>query len=383
MYVVYLYDDYQEELKKGTSSMFLLNRSYLYKFDWISFFATFFLGLTGLFFVMSSTYMPEDPYSIFFKKQAFGLIAGFIIYLTFCFLDYRTLMRYGYFAYFGVLLLLIFTIIKGSIGMGAQRWINLGFIKLQPSELSKLFLPAFISYYFYTHHDKHKTIGDFMPIICILLCTFTLVLKQPDLGTAIIIVVSGAILLMHAEFPKRWFIGIMLLGVISAPLSWRILKPYQKKRIMVFLGHGDAHKERYQIEQSKIAIGSGGYFGKGYCKGTQNIFQFLPESRTDFIFAVIAEEWGFFGALFILLLFLTLVLRLLYITNIIIDPNIQLLALGLSMHIILSIFINIFMVIDLLPIVGSPLPLMSYGLSNLWVVLASLGWVNGIAMRQG
>ncbi len=363
--------------------MFLLNRPYLNNFDWISFFATFFLGLVGLFFVMSSTYMPEAPYSIFFKKQAFGLIAGSVIYFIFCFFDYRTLMRYGYFAYFGVLLLLIFTIIKGSIGMGAQRWINLGFIKLQPSELSKLFLPAFISYYFYTHHDKQKKMRDFMPLLGTLLITVVLILKQPDLGTGILILLSGTLLLLYAGFERKWFTAILLLGIISAPLSWRMLKPYQKKRVMVFLGHGDIHKERYQIEQSKIAIGSGGAFGKGYCKGTQNIFQFLPESRTDFIFAVVAEEWGFFGSLLILLIYLILSLRLLYITTIINNKNIQLLAFGLSIHIISSIFINIFMVIGLLPIVGIPLPLMSYGLSNLWVVLASLGWVNGIAMRRG
>lgn len=362
--------------------MFLLNRTYLRNFDWISFAMTITLAAIGLFFVMSATYMPDMPYSTFFKKQAFGLLSGLAIYGTFCFLDHRTLMRYGYFAYFGVIILLIFTILKGTMGMGAQRWINLGVVKLQPSELCKLFLPAFISYYFYTNHDKRKKMHDFAPIIGVLLLTFVLVLKQPDLGTAIIIALSGTLLLMHAGFPKKWFILILCLGVVSAPCLWHTLKPYQKQRIMVFFGHGDAHKERYQIEQSKIAIGSGGYFGKGYCKGTQNIFQFLPESRTDFIFAVIAEEWGFFGALFIVLLYLILSLRLLSITSTIPDQNIQLLAFGLIIHIILSACINIFMVIGLLPIVGIPLPLMSYGLSNLWVVLASLGWFNGIAMRR-
>lgn len=362
--------------------MLSLKRNFTLHFDWISFCITISLGLIGLFFVMSATYMPEQPYSIFFKKQLLGLLSGLFIYALAVICDYRTLIRYGYFAYFAVIALLLFTIIKGSIGMGAQRWINLGFIKLQPSELCKLLLPAFISYYFYTHHDKHKTFQDFAPIVTMLFITVILVLKQPDLGTAILILLSGIILLLHAGFKKKWMTFFLFFALVSAPLSWRMLKPYQKKRVMVFLGEGEAHKERYQIEQSKIAIGSGGFFGKGYRKGTQNIFQFLPESRTDFIFAVIAEEWGFFGAIIIVLLYLSLSLRLLYITSTIGNPHIQLLALGLIIHIILSIFINIFMVIGLLPIVGIPLPLMSYGLSNLWVVLASLGWFNGIAMRR-
>lgn len=331
---------------------------------------------------MSATYVAEQPYSIFFKKQLVGMICGIIIYLVACCIDIRSLMRLGYFAYFAIIILLCITIIKGSIGMGAQRWINLGIIKLQPSELCKILFPTFVSYYFYTERKEHYDLRSFAPIIIMLLITFVLVLKQPDLGTALIILLSGLLLLIYANFPIKWLMITMLCGVTCMPIAWHMLKPYQQQRVLVFLGQGNAQKERYQIEQSIIAIGSGGLYGKGYLKGTQNIFQFLPESRTDFIFAIIAEEWGFIGASFILLLFLLLSCRMLSVIASIKDRWIQLLACGISMHITLCIFINICMVIGLLPIVGIPLPLISYGLSNLWVVLATLGILNNIAMHR-
>jgi rod shape determining protein RodA len=150
----------------------------------------------------------------------------------------------------------------------------------------------------------------------------------------------------------------------------------------VFLGEGDARKERYQIEQSYIAVGSGGLCGKGFLKGTQNTLQFLPESRTDFIFAVVCEEWGFLGALIILWLYLLLFYRFLTIIGTIKDFYAQLLAVGLIIHIIISTFMNIGMALGLLPIVGIQLPFMSYGVTYLWITFASLGWFNSIAMRR-
>jgi rod shape determining protein RodA len=161
-----------------------------------------------------------------------------------------------------------------------------------------------------------------------------------------------------------------------------MLKDYQKKRVLVFLGYGDKHNERYQLEQSKIAIGSGGVYGKGFLCGTQNQLNFLPESRTDFIFSIIAEETGFIGTLIILCLYCMLFLRILSIIIAVRDPVAQLFGLGLITPLILSALINIYMVTGLAPIVGIPLPFMSYGLSNLWTIMASLGWLNGIAMHR-
>lgn len=363
--------------------MFLIDRRYIRYFDWIGFFLIIAISTIGLLFVYSATYKPENPYSIFFTKQAFGILTGWVIYAIFCAVDYRTLMRWGYFAYLGVIGLLIFTIIKGSIGMGAQRWINLGFIKLQPSELAKLFFPAFTTYYFLGIDDtKRVTIADFLPILGILGISFLLILKQPDLGTALILVFSAAVLLWFAGLPRSFFIAGFISVIVCAPILWHFLKPYQKQRIAVFLGEGDVRKERYQLEQAKIAIGSGGTWGKGFLQGTQNKLLFLPESRTDFIFAVLCEELGFIGALFLLALFVFLFLRFFYIIYTINVPLVQLLATGLIIHIVISAVVNIGMVIGLLPVVGIPLPLVSYGVSNLWVTFASLGWFNGIAMRR-
>jgi rod shape determining protein RodA len=189
-------------------------------------------------------------------------------------------------------------------------------------------------------------------------------------------------MLWLAGIGNKFFIYATLFVLITAPISWSILRTFQKQRVLVFLGYGDSKKERYQIEQSQIAIGSGGFFGKGLLKGTQNKLQFLPASRTDFIFSVIAEEAGLLGALFILILFIVLFIQLLWIVMSIRSAFIQLLAVGLILPIIIATFINIGMVTGLMPIVGIPLPFMSYGLSNLWVNFASLGWFNAIAIRR-
>jgi rod shape determining protein RodA len=353
-------------------------------FDWISSCIIILLSVIGLFFVFSATCSPTKPFSIFFIKQAIGLIGGFVIYLGCCVTDYRTLLRWGYFAYIGVIGLLIFTLVKGSMGLGAQRWLDLGFMKLQPSELAKLLFPTFAAYHLDIEKDAKQTfIRTFLPMLCILGVSFILILKQPDLGTALIIAYTGFILLWLAGLPKKFFLWSAVILCIFMPLIWHyVLKPYQKNRIVVFLGYGDNHKERYQIEQATIAIGSGGMWGKGSLQGTQNKLRFLPESRTDFIFAVLCEEWGLAGALFLLFMYILLFWRCIGAVLSLSDPTIQLFALGAVIHIILSTIINIGMVVGLIPIVGIPLPLMSYGLSNLWVTYASLGWFARITMQQ-
>ena len=362
----------------------MIYKYHLRRFDWVSFAITLTLTIVGLLFVFSTTYHPGNPYSLFFKKQLFGIASGWLIYFICCYFDHRNLMRWGYLAYFGVLILLTFTLIKGSIGMGAQRWISLGPIAYQPSELAKVLFPVFAVTYF--HQNRlHATFSfaEFIPLLIILGISFVLILKQPDLGTALILAFSSLVMFWLLGMPKKFFIYGLIIFTLSAPLFWQFaLKDYQKKRIEVFLGHGSSQKERYQTEQAQIAIGSGGMFGKGFLHGTQNKFRFLPEGRTDFIFAVIAEELGFIGALAVVLLFALLFWRLLVITLSIAEPFMQLLAIGLMLHIMFSALINMSMVLGLLPIVGIPLPLISYGLSNLWVTLGSLGWLQGIALRR-
>jgi rod shape determining protein RodA len=361
----------------------LIDRRFITYFDWVSFLLMLMLSTIGLFFVYSATYRPECPVSLFLKKQFFGVISGIIIYFICSFLDYRMLERWGYFLYFAAIGLLILTILIGSVGMGAQRWINLGFIKFQPSELTKLLFPAFFSFYLYTEqHIRSQSLAPFLPLLAILGISFLLVRKQPDLGTALILLFSGLILFWLAGINKKFFIYSFVLCSITAPLLWKTLKPYQKKRIEVFLGEGDTRKERYQIEQSKIAIGSGGLTGKGFLKGTQNKLMFLPESRTDFIFAVLCEEIGFFGAFLLIILYIILFLRFFYVIGSIHNFYAQIFAAGLIIHIILSTVINMSMVTGLLPIVGIPLPFMSYGVSHMWITFASMGCFNSIAMRR-
>lgn len=311
------------------------------------------------------------------------MISGLCIYILFTCLDYRRLARIGYFAYLATMGLLICTIIIGSMGMGARRWIQIGFLRFQPSELAKLFLPSFISYYLFIQNDSFiYTIGNFVPLLLIIGTSFLLVAKQPDLGTALLVLGTGIIMCWLAGMPRKYFIYGALCILVTAPVSWKLLKPYQKQRIAVFLGQGDQQNERYQIEQSKIAIGSGGLTGKGLLKGTQNQLLFLPESRTDFIFAVVCEEWGFLGALLVLSLFGLLFGRILWIIGGIKQPFTQLLGYGLLLPCILSAIINMGMVMGLLPAVGIPLPLMSYGITHVWITFAALGWLQSIAVRR-
>jgi rod shape determining protein RodA len=362
--------------------MIIFTKRYFRYFDWISFCFMLIIASIGLLFVYSATYTDIRPFSIFFKKQLFGILSGIALYIIFSITDYRNLSHWGFIGYFVITGLLAFTLIKGAIGMGAQRWINLFFFRLQPSELAKLFLPAFIMHHLYECNDAHYHLIDYLPILIMLCMNTLLVLKQPDLGTALLILFCGLILLWLAGLPKKLFLALAMIALLSAPIAWRYLKPYQKNRIAVFLGAGKSNKERYQLEQSEIAIGSGGFFGKGFLKGTQNRLMFLPEGRTDFIFAILCEEWGFIGGFGILLLYSLLFFRLLLIVYTINNFYAQLLAFGLMIHIVLATIINIGMVTGLLPIVGIPLPLMSYGICHTWITFASLGWINGISIRR-
>lgn len=366
----------------------MLKKRYFRYFDWTISLITLALLIFGLLFVFSSTYTPDKPFSIFFKKQLFGAISGLAIYLLFSLKDLKSLTRLGFFAFIVTLGLLSYTFLSGFVAMGAKRWISIYFFKFQPSELTKLLLPMFTAYYFYEYKPLKITISNkialknFILPLTILILTFILILKQPDLGTALIILLSGVILFWIIGLNKKFLLISMLTIFVSAPFLWPKLKPYQKQRVLVLLGEGSAKKERYQLEQSVIAIGSGGILGKGLLKGTQNKLAFLPEDHTDFIFAVICEELGFVGALLILALFSLLFFKIILLALQLSNISKQIIITGLLLHILLSVCINIAMVIGLLPIVGIPLPLFSYGVTNLWITMASLGIINNISIRR-
>ena len=363
--------------------MIFINKRYLCYFDWISFGLILLLSCIGLTLVFSTTYQPHAPYSLFFKKQLFGICSGIVIYFFCSFINAQSLARVGYVFYFATTALLLLTLFKGSIGLGAQRWIDLGIIKFQPSELAKFFFPLCLTYYFsHTEDDHEPPQKAFTAPLLIMLVSVFLILKQPDLGTALIILFSGLVLFWLVGLRTKFFLISGMLLCLTAPLSWHLLKDYQKKRVLVFLGQGSQNKERYQIEQSKIAVGSGGIMGKGFLQGTQNQLSFLPESRTDFIFSIICEEFGLLGALFILTIFLLLFLRLFLMISAIHSFYPALMCTGLLIHIVISTIINICMVLDLLPIVGIPLPLISYGITHLWITFASLGCINSITCQR-
>ena len=286
----------------------MFDRRFFRYFDWISFITMLMILALGLLFVFSSTYRVELPFSIFFKKQLFGAVSGIVLYFIFCVKDFRNVARFAYYTYFGILILLAYTVVGGWIGMGAKRWISLYFIRFQPSELVKLFLPMFIAIHFLGNSDEKHVIKTAVPFkkflfpLGVLFISFGLILKQPDLGTALIVLFSGLTMMWFIGINRKILVSSVLVVTLCFPVFWTFLKPYQKQRISVLFGYGDAKNERYQIEQSKIAIGSGGITGKGILNGTQSKLRFLPEDHTDFIFSVVCEEWGFLGALLLLLL---------------------------------------------------------------------------------
>jgi rod shape determining protein RodA len=359
------------------------HRAQTRSFDYITFFLMILLSACGLLFVFSATYTPEQPFSSFFIKQCIGICGGLVIYFLCLLPDYRTIMQWGYIAYFGAIIFLIGTLIKGNMIMGGKRWINLFFFKFQPSELAKFLLPVYMINYLHMHKKTViHSFGLFIPLLVALGLSFILVVKQPDLGTALIVLFSGLILCWLAGLNKKFFLYSALICLIMAPTIWSmVLHDYQKNRIIVFFGQGNNKKEGYQIEQARIAIGSGGLWGKGLFNGTQNRLRFLPESRTDFIFAILCEELGLLGALAILLCYILLFLRSFLLITTLKDVYAQLFASSLLLPILLATIINIGMVLEILPSVGIPLPLMSYGLSNLWITMACLGVLQNIMIR--
>jgi len=271
------------------------------------------------------------------------------------------------------LILLIVVLVVGHITLGAQRWINLGFIRFQPSDLMRIAIPMMLAWFFSNRElpPNYKCLGIALVIILI---PALITAKEPDLGSAIILTLAGACILLFAGISWRLISSIFVLLFISSPILWHVMKGYQKQRILTFLNpERDPLGAGYHIIQSKIAIGSGGFFGKGWLQGTQSHLHFLPEHATDFIFAVCGEEFGFFGCTILLLIYLAISARCFYIAYKAQDTFTRLLAGGLSLLFFISVFVNIGMVTGILPVVGLPLPMISYGGTSMLTILASFG----------
>lgn len=286
-------------------------------------------------------------------------------------------------ALFGVcVLLLIAVMVMGQISMGAQRWLDLGLFRFQPSEFTKLAAPMMVAWYLSEHplppKPRHVATAMVLLIVPVLL-----IAKQPDLGTALLVASSGAAVLFFAGLSWWFMLGAVLVLAAMMPILWHFLREYQRNRVLTFINpEADPMGTGYHIIQSKIAIGSGGINGKGWLGSTQAKLDFLPESSTDFIFAVFAEEFGLFGCVGLLFLYLLVISRCFYIAVQAQDTYCRLLAGGLTFTFFVYVFVNIGMVIGILPVVGVPLPLVSYGGTSMVTLMAGFGILMSIQTHR-
>ena len=318
------------------------------------------------------------------KSHALRFIIFFIMMFVLSFLDIRFWHTTGYFFYILVLGLLIWASLYGITASGSQRWVDLYFINLQPSELMKIaIIVCFAKYYHRAQINQINNFKNLLVPIMILILPILLVISQPDLGTSILIALSGIIVLWLAGINLKYFIYSSLFLLISLPFVISFLKPYQKLRILTFFNPDkDPLGAGYQIIQSKIAIGSGGLSGKGFLKGTQGYLEFLPEKHTDFIFTLFSEEHGFIGSLVLLFIYSVIIYRVIDIGKNARSFFAKLFCFGFASSIFVFISVNMSMVLGLLPIVGSPLPIMSYGGSSMLATMIGFSIVMSAKIYQ-
>ena len=332
------------------------------------------LGIIGAISMYSSD---GGQFSYHTKSHIIRFLTFFSLMFILSFVRIKFWHDLGYFFYFIVVLLLIYASFYGITASGSQRWISLYFINLQPSELMKIaVIVCFAKYY---HRMQVNSVNEFRNLlspIIILLIPITLVLSQPDLGTSILIASSGLVVIWLSGVNIKYFIYTGLALIVSAPFVISFLKPYQKIRILTFFDpERDPLGAGYQIIQSKIAVGSGGIWGKGFLKGTQSYLEFLPEKHTDFIFTLFSEEFGFVGSLVILIIYSIMIYRIIAIGSIARSFFAKLYCYGFGSAIFIYVVVNMSMVLGLLPIVGSPLPIMSYGGSSMLATMIGLSIV--------
>ena len=309
---------------------------------------------------------------------------GLVILITISLVDIRFWWRYAYLIYGILLVMLVAVEVVGSVGMGAQRWINLGVIRLQPSELMKVGIVLALARYFHgvSAEDVRRIPYLIVPILMIG-APSALVLKQPDLGTALFLIMTGGAVFFVAGV-RLWKFGLVFAAAGAAvPIAWSMLLPYQQKRIFTFLDpETDPLGAGYHILQSKIALGSGGLFGKGFMQGSQSHLNFLPEKQTDFIFTMLAEEFGMVGGLVLLGLYMLIMVYGFAISLRSRTHFGRLLAMGITSMLFLYVFINIAMVMGLIPVVGVPLPLISYGGTAMLTLMIGMGFLIGTYIHR-
>jgi len=368
---------YQEITYSGQTTFFQKLRS----FDFILLICIFSIGIISS-FSMYSTDGGELLYHT--KSHILRFLIFFSLMIALSFLNIRFWHVIGYLFYAICLALLIWVSLYGITASGSQRWINLYLINLQPSELMKIaIIVCLAKYYHRSQISDVNRIKNILIPITILVLPILLVASQPDLGTSILIALSGLVVLWLAGLNIKYFIYSSLVFIISIPFVISFLEPYQKLRILTFFNPDkDPLGAGYQIIQSKIAIGSGGLTGKGFLKGTQNYLEFLPEKHTDFIFTLFSEEHGFIGSVLLLLIYAIMVFRILKIGSISRSFFAKLFCYGFSSAIFIYISVNMSMVLGLVPIVGSPLPIMSYGGSSMLATMIGFSVVMSSKIYQ-
>lgn len=361
------------------------DRRLLFNFDWVFLFIVLAVCAIGLLNMYSAGFniLSVKAGSLCLKQTMWVLIGLVFMVIGFS-LDYRAVTRYAYIFYGIILISLIAVFFIGDMTRGTQRWIALGAFSFQPSELMKLAVILVLARYFSVREkDSNYSLKELTVPFLLTFVPFLLIMKQPDLGTALILIFIFVSMVLFIGVEWKVIIGVASTGIILAPFSWYFLKGYQKERVLTFFDpESDPLGSGYHILQSIIAVGSGGFLGKGFLQGTQSQLRFLPEHQTDFIFSVFAEEWGFIGAFVLLILFLALFVWSIKIARQSRDYMGTLIAYGITSLIFWEMIINISMVVGFLPVVGIPLPFMSYGGSSMIVMMTSVGILISISIRR-
>ena len=341
--------------------------------------------LIGVATIYSANYnMAEEHAGALPSRQLIWLGLGLVAMFTAVAFDYHYIDRIAYPFYALMLALLVLVLFIGHSGGGSQRWINLGFFRLQPSEPAKVAIVLLMAKYFQDPEPaRGYQLRDLWAVFALVGPLVVLTLVQPDLGTAIILGIVFISMILMGGLRLRSFLYLVAAGLAFLPIGWHFLKPYQRGRILTFLDPDrDPLGAGYHVIQSKIAIGSGRMFGKGYLHGTQNRLDFLPAQHTDFIFAVFSEEWGFVGCLVLLLLYFVLIVYALRLIERAKDRFGALLIFGMLAIFFWHVVINLAMVTGVMPVVGVPLPLFSYGGSSLASMMFAIGVMINVSMRR-
>ena len=360
-------------------------RRALRRIDFVLLLASLAIIIYSLVIISSATHVntPSEERFWYVQRQGIFAMVNIAIAVFIMNFDYRGLQQYGKSLYIFNLVMLLAVMLFGHAALGAQRWIQIGFISIQPSEFSKLIMIICLAAVLESRMGRLDTPQDLLPVAAYVGLPFILVLKQPDLGTSLVFMAIFFGMVIACGINWKLFAAIVVMGVAAMPVLWQFLKDYQKMRIMVFLDPNvDPLGSGYHIIQSKIAIGSGMLFGKGLFEGTQSQLNFLPENHTDFIFAVVGEEFGFVGAMILLFLYMLVLWRGMQIARDASDIFGRLLAVGITSMLAFHVLVNVGMTTGIMPVTGIPLPLMSYGISSLTTNILSVAILMNIHLHK-